>query len=74
MKKFLEIIKYLIFITVPLLYYGVGVQENIIMDIAWVFSFAQLTKDFIMKVLLKKKYCEIDLEKRDTPPTSNKKA
>ena len=65
MKKFLEIAKYLLFLGVPLLYFGVGVQENILLDIAWVFAFAQLTKDFIMKILLKEKYCEIDLEKRD---------
>jgi len=65
MKKFLEIAKYLLFLGVPLFYYGVGIQENILLDIAWVYAFAQLTKDFIMKVLLKEKYCEIDLEKRD---------
>jgi len=59
MKKFLDIAKWILFLAVPTLYYGVGVEENIFMDIVWVFSFAQLTKDFIMKVLLKEKYCEI---------------
>ena len=59
MKKFLDIAKWILFLAVPILYYGVGVEENIFMDIVWVFSFAQLTKDFIMKVLLKEKYCEI---------------
>ena len=65
MKKLLEITKYIIFISVPALYYGVGYEENILMDLAWVYSFAQLTKDFIMKILLKKKYCEIDLKKKN---------
>ena len=63
MRRFLEIAKYIIFIGVPILYYVVKYPENIIIDIAWVYAFAQLTKDFIMKVVLKEKYCEIDLKK-----------
>lgn len=52
--------KWLIFIGLPILYYGLDYKQNIIMDVLWVYCFALITKDFIMKVLLKKKYCDID--------------
>ena len=64
MKKILEIFKWIVFIGVPILYYIVEYQQNILMDIAWVYTFALLTKEFIMKVLLKEKYCEIDLKEK----------
>ena len=64
MKKIVEIAQYLIFIAVPILYYGLDIQPNFFMDVGWIYSFAMLTKAFIMKVLFKEKYCEIDLTKR----------
>jgi len=61
---FFYYIKWLIFIGLPILYYGLDYKQNTIMDVLWVYSFALITKDFIMKVVLKKKYCEIDLKKK----------
>jgi len=61
---FFYYVKWLIFIGLPILYYGLDYKQNTIMDILWVYCFALITKDFIMRVVLKKKYCEIDLKKK----------
>ena len=79
MKKFLRelygtgiiffyYVKWFIFIGLPILYYGLDYKQNTIMDLLWVYSFALITKDFITRVVLKKKYCEIEpkkIEKKD---------
>jgi len=60
---FFYYVKWLIFIGLPILYYGLDYKQNTIMDVLWVYCFALITKDFIMRVVLKKKYCEIDVKK-----------
>lgn len=54
---FFYYMKYIILIGWPLLLYGFGYEPNIIMDLLWVYSLALMTKDFILKFVLKKKYC-----------------
>jgi Zn-dependent protease len=61
---FFYYIKWLVFIGLPILYYGLDYKQNIIMDILWVYCFALITKDFIMRVILKKRYCNIEPKKR----------
>ena len=46
---FFYYVKWLIFIGLPILYYGLDYKQNIIMDILWVYSFALITKDFIIR-------------------------
>jgi len=58
-------IRLIILIGVPVLYYVFHARQNIIIDVLWLYAFAMLSKDFIMKVILKKKYCSID-----KPPSS----
>ncbi len=59
------LIKLVILIGVPILYYGFGARQNIVIDLLWFYVFAMLSKDFIMKVVLKKRYCSIE-----EPPSS----
>jgi len=61
---FFYYVKWLIFIGLPILYYGLDYKQNIIMDVLWVYCFALISKDFIMRVVLKKKYCDIDAKKK----------
>jgi len=61
---FFYYVKWLIFIGLPILYYGLDYKQNTIMDVLWVYCFALITKDFIMIFVLKKKYCEVDLKKK----------
>ncbi len=61
---FFYYVKWIIFIGLPILYYGLDYKQNTIMDVLWVYCFALITKDFIMRVVLKKKYCEVDLKKK----------
>jgi hypothetical protein len=61
---FFYYVKWLIFIGLPILYYGLDYKQNIIMDVLWVYCFSLITKDFIMRVVLKKKYCDIDTKKK----------
>lgn len=61
---FFYYVKWLIFIGLPILYYGLDYKQNIIMDVLWVYCFALITKDFIMRVVLKEKYCDIDAKKK----------
>ena len=60
---FFYYVKWFIFIGLPILYYGLDYKQNIVMDLLWVYCFALITKDFIMRVVLKKKYCDIDGKK-----------
>ncbi|SFV54593.1 hypothetical protein MNB_SV-14-1578 [hydrothermal vent metagenome] len=52
---FFYYVKWVIFIGLPILYYGLDYKQNIIMDVLWVYCFALITKDFIVRVVLKKK-------------------
>ena len=55
---FFYYMKWLIFIGLPLLYYGLDYKQNMVMNVLWVYSFALIIKDFVMLVILKKKYGE----------------
>ena len=57
---FFYYMKYIILIGWPLLFYGLEYKPNIIMDLLWVYSLALMTKDIIVRFVLKKKYCDID--------------
>jgi hypothetical protein len=57
---FFYYMKYLIVLGYPILIFGLDYTPNIVMDLLWVYSFALITKDFIMKFVLKKKYCDIN--------------
>jgi hypothetical protein len=61
---FFYYIKWIIFIGLPILYYGLDYKQNVIMDVLWVYCFALISKDFIMRVVLKRKYCDINVKKR----------
>ena len=61
---FFYYVKWIIFIGLPILYYGLDYKQNVIMDVLWVYCFALITKDFIMRVVLKKRYCDIDVGKK----------
>lgn len=54
--------KLLLFIGIPVLYYLFDYPPNTLMDITWVISFAMLTKDVILKLFLRRKYCDINIE------------
>jgi len=56
---FFYYVKWLIFIGLPILYYGLEYTDNIIMDILWLYCFVLIIKDFIMGIILKKKYDDI---------------
>ena len=55
---FFYYIKWLIFIGLPILYYGLDYKHNTVMDILWAYCFALIIKDFIVSVVLKKKFKE----------------
>jgi len=57
---FFYYMKYIVLLGWPILLFGLEYKPNFIMDILWVYCFALATKDFIMRVVLKKKYCNID--------------
>ena len=61
---FFYFIKWFIFLGLPILYLALDYKQNIIMDLLWVYCFALITKDFIVRVILKKKYCDIDIDKK----------
>ncbi len=67
MKKFLKEIfgvgilffyymKWIIFIGVPILYFGLDYKFNYIVNILWIYSFGLIIKDFVYLVILKRKY------------------
>ncbi|MEA1953441.1 MAG: hypothetical protein U9O24_03530 [Campylobacterota bacterium] len=55
---FFYYMKYVILIGWPILLFGLEYKPNIIMDLLWVYCLALVTKDFIVRVILKKKYCD----------------
>jgi hypothetical protein len=55
---FFYYIKYIILLGWPLLRFGLEYQDNIIMDILWVFCLFLFIKDIIYKFVLKKSYCD----------------
>ena len=59
LSKTLLIIFILIFISIPIYYLILNGESNIIFDFIWIIIFAQLTKEFILKIVFKKKYCDI---------------
>ncbi len=59
---FLISTKIALFMGIPILYYIFEYPSNTLMDVTWVISFAMLTKDVILKIFLKKKYCDIGKE------------
>ncbi len=61
---FFYFMKWIIFLGLPILYFVLDFKVNIILDILWIYSFALITKDFIMRFVLKKKYCDCDVSKK----------
>ena len=55
---FFYYVKWLIFIGLPILYYGLDYKQNMIMNFLWFYCFALIIKDFLMIVILKKRYGE----------------
>jgi hypothetical protein len=55
---FFYYMKYIILIGWPVLLYGLEYKPNIYMDMLWVYCLALMTKDFIMKFVLKRRYCD----------------
>lgn len=55
---FFYYIKWLVFIGLPILYFGLDYKHNTVMDALWVYSSLLILKDFIMRFVLKKKYGE----------------
>jgi len=53
---FFYYMKWLILIGLPILYYGLEYDSNLIMNILWCFSLALVVKDFVYLVVLKKRY------------------
>jgi hypothetical protein len=61
---FFYYVKWLIFIGLPILYYGLDYKHNTIMDILWFYCFGLIIKDIIVRVLFKEKYSDIDEKKK----------
>jgi len=55
---FFYYMKYIILFGWPMLRYGLDYQDNIIIDILWVYSLILMIKDIVYKFVLKKSYCE----------------
>jgi hypothetical protein len=55
---FFYYLKFPLVIGLPILYFGLDYDDNIIMDILWVYSFGLIIKDIIYKFVLKRSYCE----------------
>jgi len=53
---FFYYIKWLIVLGLPLLYFGLDYDSNLVMNILWWYSFGLIVKDFIYLVVLKKRY------------------
>ncbi len=61
---FFYYIKWFVFIGLPILYYGLDYNHNTVMDVLWVYCFVLISKDFIVRVIFKEKYCDIEVKKR----------
>ncbi len=48
---FFYYIKWLIFIGLPILYYGLDYKQNIVMNILWVYCLILIIKDFVVMFL-----------------------
>jgi hypothetical protein len=59
LNKILFIIEIILIISIPFLYLIIKIEPNMILDFIWIIAFAQLTKEFIVKIVLKKKYCKL---------------
>lgn len=55
---FFYYMKYIILFGWPLLRFGLAYQDNIIMDILWVFCAILFLKDLLYKFAFKKSYCK----------------
>ena len=56
---FFYYIKWLVLLGLPAMYYGADYKQNIIMNILWLYCLGLIIKDFIVKYVLKKSYCDI---------------
>jgi hypothetical protein len=52
---FFYYMKWLIFIGLPILYYGLDYRQNIVMNILWVYCLILIIKDFIVIVINRKR-------------------
>ncbi len=59
---FFYFMKWIIFLGLPILYFALDFKPNIILDVLWIYSFALITKDFIMRFVLKKRYCDCEIK------------
>ena len=57
-------IKYFILIGYPILAYGLDYTPTLLMDILWVYCLALMTKDILLKFVLKRSYCDTKSCKR----------
>ncbi len=48
---FFYYIKWLIFIGLPILYYGLDYKQNIVMNILWAYCLILIIKDFVVMFL-----------------------
>ncbi len=62
---FFYFMKWVIFLGLPILYFVLDFKTNIILDLLWIYSFALITKDFIMRFVLKKKYCDCEIKDKN---------
>ncbi len=53
---FFYYVKWPILIGLPILYFGLDYDSNLVMNILWWYCFILALKDFIYLVILKKKY------------------
>jgi len=58
-SKILFVIQIILIFCIPFLYMILKIEPNMILDLLWIISFAQLTKEFIVKIVLKKRYCKL---------------
>jgi len=61
---FFYYIKWLVFIGLPILYYGLDYKHNTVMDVLWVYCFVLISKDLIVRVIFKEKYCDSAVKKK----------
>ena len=57
---FFYYIKWLVFIGLPILYYGLDYKQNMIMNILWFYCLILIIKDFVMRFIFKKRYGDLN--------------
>ena len=57
---FFYYIKWLVFIGLPILYYGLDYKQNMIMNILWFYCLILIIKDFVMRFILKKRHGDLN--------------